>query len=103
MKYIQLQLGFNQVVIGVLKRCRAGEKAQSVSSAGTALPFALGLWPDSTGDLLAALISKVSELKNIALPTGFEPVTTAFGGRRHCVLISGLNRPKTGKSNTYFD
>ncbi|AFP29392.1 hypothetical protein MRBBS_0454 [Marinobacter sp. BSs20148] len=45
--------------------------------------FVLGLWPDSTGDLLAALISKVSELKNIARPTGFEPVTTAFGEHRY--------------------
>jgi hypothetical protein len=39
-------------------------------------------------------------LKNMARPTGFEPVTTAFGEHRYNAFVRGFNRPKSGKSNT---
>jgi len=37
----------------------------------------------------------------MARPTGFEPVTTAFGEHRYSAFVRGFNRPKSGKSNTY--
>ncbi|WP_286715489.1 hypothetical protein, partial [Marinobacter sp. tcs-11] len=30
----------------------------------------------------------------MARPIGFEPMTFASGGRRHCLIAIGLNRPK---------
>jgi hypothetical protein len=39
-------------------------------------------------------------LKNMARPTGFEPVTTAFGEHRYNAFVRGFNRPKSGKSDT---